>query len=200
MQDRIDQLLNSASEALREGNEDSAIHILSQVVDAGDSRGAECLGYLFEAKGKVNSKFYEDSYNWYVKSIETGEFPSAHKGLGRHYYFGYAGKKNWTRSEEHLLKAHPESDPQVSLMLAEIKLDNGRSPAELEEAYQLFRFAAASGYPAGRLGIARVARARNQFLLYVTSKWAAAVSSIWLALRNRHDPRLFGIGSLGTIE
>ena len=53
MNSDLEQVFGSASAALRSGNESEALGLLNQLVNAGDARGAECLGYVYEAKGEV---------------------------------------------------------------------------------------------------------------------------------------------------
>ena len=129
-----------------------------------------------------------------------GETVNAHRGLARYYYFGYGGDRDLARAEEHLERAEPETSPQVALMLGEVLFGRASLAEEIERAERLFFVAASAGYPAGTLGMARVARSKSRYLRYVFLKTSATWSAAKLALQSKRDARLFGLGDLGTVE
>jgi TPR repeat protein len=197
MQKEYDQLWIDAKEAYTSGDVSKAIELYCKLGDNGYSSGAATAGILFEEKGRQEKLFYSDALHWYSKSLQVEDNMEAHRGLARYYYYGFGGNQEWELAQHHLERSNLEGDMQYNLMLAFILHDKKNSkPEDKIRAKEIFDIAASEGYAGGIVGKLKIAKNKRRYFqfFFLAIQLTVRISKL---VKNKKDPRLFGIKSYG---
>jgi TPR repeat protein len=196
-----DKLWDQGHSVLNSGDEDLAIALFSRLVDTGDWRGAYMLGWIAESKGKRDQKNYVAAAHWYTRALSLEDSSPPHLALARYYYYGLGGYYDYKQAFEHLQKCHPERDPIVQMMMAELLYLGLGVSRDVKTARELFTTSATAGYPAAFLGLMSLAKAKKEYGQVILYFLRALFTAIKLVIKNKNDPLLTGIGGKrGTLR
>lgn len=188
-----EKLWTEAKAALNAGNHERSIELFKVLAEDGDWRASTSLGYIYEARGKADSSAYIIAAHWYSRALSQEEQPEAHLALGRYYYFGLGGERDFRRAFEHLRQVPLDKDPQVALMLGELYLLGLGVPKDLGKARQMFTSLAQSGVPVGFRNLFRLEKLEGHRFRSWLAFFRGLLAGVKMAVKDRDDPRLVGL-------
>lgn len=194
MPTRDSEAWEKATAALNVGRTDEAIPWLKQLADGGDWRAASALGAVLESKGTQDPKCYIEAAHWYTNALAKEDRPEPNLGLARYYYHGLGGYRDFNLAYGHSRKAQSAGNQEAALMMAEMLLHGIGHARDLDASEKLFRGAAGAGYPFGLVGLARIQKARRQWLSSILYAVKAIALAARLTIRHRRSARLIGLG------
>lgn len=192
---------NKAYAIYKTGDEDRAIALFTELADRNDWTGSYMLGCIFQERGRQNQRRgepYRPSYllaaRWYRQALSQEEQCSPHYGLARHYYYGLGGIFDYKQAFEHLQKSCLEDSPLAQVMMAELLWCGLGAPKDINAARVLFTSAVNAGYPAGLVGLRRMAILERKFIQATVYYFRSLFMAIKLVIKNKNHPQLVGIG------
>lgn len=201
--------------ALDVGDEDRVILLSKQLSDAGDCRGADTLGYIFQKRAKrisvesaeLNRENYITAAHWYSRALSQGGGYASHYGLATYYFYGLGDKYDFKLAYEHLKycieyvfadktqrAALINNVAESQIMMAELLFLGPGTPKDIDAARKLFLEAAQVGYPAAVLGLSRIEMAEKNYIQATFYFFRALRMAIKLVIENKNHPLLSGIG------
>jgi TPR repeat protein len=196
-----EELWQQAYTVFESGDENRAIVLFTELAEGGDWRGSHMLGYIFQERGRQNQNNgrphkpdYLTSARWFRQALSQGEQPKTHYALARHYYYGLGGKFDYMQAFMHLKKSPMEHEPIAKMMLAELLGLGLGTQKDVPLADELFSSVANAGYPAGFIGLARIAIAERKFFKAFISTCRSLYMAAKLVITDKNHPKLVGIG------
>lgn len=201
--------------ALDTGDEDRVIILSKQLSDAGDYRGADTLGYIFQKRakritmesGELNRENYITAAHWYSRALSQGGGYASHYGLAIYYFYGLGDKYDFKLAYEHLKycieyvftdrtqrAAVIHNIAEIQIMMAELLFFGLGTPKDTDAARKLFCEAAQTGYPAAILGLSRIEIAEKNYIQATFYFFRALRIAIKLVIENKNHPLLSGVG------
>lgn len=206
--------------ALDSGDEDRVIALSRELSDAGDWRGSNALGYIFEKKARrasvetrrqgrenfVDRENFIAAAHWYNRALSQGGQYSPHNGLATYYYYGLGGKYDFKLAYEHLKYciehastaqtegAAIQNVAENQIKMAELLFLGLGTPKDVNAARKLFSSAAKVGYPAALIGLSRIEKAEKHFVRSIFYYFRALRTAIKLVFENKDHPLLAGTG------
>ncbi len=201
--------------ALDAGDEDRVISLSKQLSDAGDYRGSDTLGYVFQKRakqisvesGEPNRENYITAAHWYSRALSQGGGYASHYGLAIYYFYGMGDKYDFKLAYEHLKycinyvfsnktqrAAVITNVAESQIMMAELLFFGLGTPKDIDASKRLFLEAAQVGYPAAVLGLSRIEMAEKNYIRATFYFSRALRMAIKLVIENKNHPQLSGIG------
>lgn len=201
-----DELWQQAYAVFESGDENRAIDLFTVLADKGDWRGSHMLGYIFQERGRQDQKNgrpqrpdFLMAARWFRQALSQEEHPKTHYGLARHYYYGLGGKFDYKLAFEHLEKSSPDKEPMAQIMMAELIGLGLGVQKDVALAKKLFSSVANADYPAGLVGLARIAVAERKFIQVIVYTFRGLYMAVKLVLKDRNHPKLIGIGGTRSL-
>lgn len=200
--------------ALDAGDEDHVISLAMKLSNAGDWRGSNALGYLFEVKarrissetGRQDRENFIAAAHWYTRALSQGGQYAPHNGLATYYYYGLGGKYDFKLAYEHLKYCVENASStqtedsaiqnvaQNKIKMAELLFFGLGVPKDVNAARKLFSSAAEVGYPAAYIGLSRIEKAQRHYIRAIFYYFRALRIAIKLVIEDKNHPLLAGTG------
>ncbi len=215
-----ENLWNQVLLALDSGDEDHVISLSTKLSDAGDWRGSNTLGYVFEVKARrvseetrrqgrenfIDRENFIAAAHWYTRALSQGGQYAPHNGLATYYYYGLGGNYDFKLAYEHLKyciehasdiqtqNAAIQNVAQNQIKMAELLFLGLGVPKDVDAARKLFSSAAEVGYPAALIGLSRIEKAEKHFIRSIIYYFRALRTAVKLVIENKDHPLLAGTG------
>lgn len=215
-----ENLWNQVLNALDSNDEDRVISLSEKLSDAGDWRGSNTLGYVFEVKARrvseearrqgrenfIDRESFISAAHWYTRALSQGGRYAPHRGLATYYYYGLGGKYDFKVAYEHLKyciehvstvtqsPALVQNFATAQIMMAELLFLGLGAPKDVNTARKLFSSAAEAGYPAALIGLSRIEKAEKRFIRSILYLFRAVRMAVKLIIENKDHPLLAGTG------
>jgi len=196
-----------ANRLLEQGKDEQAIKLFTNISNSGDWAGSYMLGHIYQQRG-IKQELLSDtcianhkrSLKWYEKSLSQHEQYLATYGIAKYYYYGFGGEKDYTKAFNYLsesISSESFDENKVPLsytMLGELLWQGKGCEKDLIISKEYFSKAVSLGYPAGYVGLLRVALYENEYF----KAFFMYIKGIFLGLKlyfvDSNHPQLAGIG------
>ena len=210
-----ENLWNQVLLALDSNDEGRVISLSTKLSDAGDWRGSNTLGYVFEVKAMkvsvemegVDREDFIVAAHWYTRALSQGGQYAPHNALATYYYFGLGGEYDFKLAYEHLKyciehvfttqiqsAALIQNVAQNKMHMAELLFLGLGTAKDVDTARKLFSSAAEVGYPAALIGLSRIEKSEKHFIRSIFYYFRALRTAIKLVIENKDHPLLAGTG------
>ena len=198
---------NEANQLLKQGKDDLAIKLFTNISNSGDWSGSYMLGYIYQERGmKQDSQSdiciatHKKSLKWFERSLTQHEQYLASYGIAKYYYYGLGGEINHKKALDYLLKSISSESfdenqvPLAYAMMGELLWHGKGCAKDLMKSKEFFYKAVSLEYPAGYVGLMRVAVYENKYLSVFALYIKGIILSLKLYFSDSNHPQLAGIG------
>ncbi len=205
--ENLKNLWDKANEFFEQGEDEKAIRLFTKISEAGDWSGSYMLGYIYQTRGmnqrdsrELRVANHKKSLKWFEKAVDQQDQYLAHYGIAKYYYYGLGGVVDYEKAYSHLIKSVSDESfdgDQLTLayvMLGELLWRGNGCKRDISLSREYFLTAVSLGYPAGLVGLKRIAKYEKKYISAFIFYIRSIILSIKLYASNREHPNLAGVG------
>jgi TPR repeat protein len=189
--DSISQSWALAIASLKKGEPASAFFALSRLAAEGDSSAYAPLGYLIEMGGTSIPGQAGKAHYWYRRAIAEIDDEIAHAGLGRLYFNGSMGDRDFNKAFFHCTRA--PNDPHCWILLGAMYHRGNGVGMDLTKARQYYQRAIQLGYVLPLQYLGRLEVENGNLIKGLLMRLRSVLLAGIIGYRNPNDERLQGI-------
>jgi hypothetical protein len=190
-EESLESRWQEAIKLYREGDRSGALFLYKSLVKDGELSAYREVANIYEQpSGGGVIQDYSKAREWYKKAIEVANDVYGCIGLGRMLYYGKGGARDFDRAFEYYSMVEDKEIPVVNLMLGRMYGLGRGVQTDYDKAKHYYRKALHAGNLVALKDLGLLELELKDYLRG-TYHWCSAVLKIiFLAFRNRRDPRL----------